>query len=314
MYQYHIAVWRKSQGVDTGIWRRPYGCLDFQRRRILQNDIYDRKKQRREQAEQMNKIQYDKKRLTEAGVVILALVTAAAVGTGSHGKQAAKEERSYEKGRQTAVVLENKKMASGEMTFADGTAVTVELRMKQGTFYNDTMEEYFPGIYTYTNNYEGSYAIVTLDADGETLCETALDKLWKGRDQTFNFPQEFSLKWTDYNKDGCPDFTIGQPQSSSNMGFLLLTVRENGSIALLCREEIASVYDAQKGFSAILEQGSQTGAKTIQTVFYNNATGENERADYVCDERENVYRLVPWKSEVLKEEAAAPISCENRGS
>ena len=98
------------------------------------------------------------------------------------------------------------------------------------------------------------------------------------------------------------------------MGFLLLTVRENGSIALLCREEIASVYDAQKGFSAILEQGSQTGAKTIQTVFYNNATGENERADYVCDERENVYRLVPWKSEVLKEEAAAPISCENRGS
>ena len=57
----------------------------------------------------MNKIQYDKKRLTEAGVVILALVTAAAVGTGSHGKQDAKEERSYEKGRQTAVVLENKR-------------------------------------------------------------------------------------------------------------------------------------------------------------------------------------------------------------
>lgn len=45
----------------------------------------------------MNKLQYDKKRLTEAGVVILALVTAAVVGTGSYEKQDAKEESPYEK-------------------------------------------------------------------------------------------------------------------------------------------------------------------------------------------------------------------------
>lgn len=49
--------------------------------------------------------------------------------------------------------------ASGEMTLSDGTAVTVELCMKKGTCYNDTMKEYFPGIDIYPNNYKGSYVV-----------------------------------------------------------------------------------------------------------------------------------------------------------
>lgn len=221
----------------------------------------------------VNVLRY-KKRSVWASVLILALIAVATIALVFNPKEN-RQEKDYVN-KKTASQLENIKMASGVMPLPDGSDVTVELWMKEGTYYNESMDEYAPSIYTYPQNYEGNYILRTSDGDGNILFETGLEQLWPYRGTVFNFSEEFSLKWTDYNEDGCPDFTLGLPQSSSTRGYLLLTVREDGRLERLCSGdgEISIENSLSEGVSMILEQDEKSGQKTIIGSFYNHAVGE----------------------------------------
>lgn len=236
----------------------------------------------------VNVLRY-KKRSVWASVMILALIAVATLALVFNPKENRQEKDDVNK--KAASQLENIKMASGVMPLSDGSDVTVELWMTEGRYYNETMEEYAPGIYTYPQNYEGNYILRTSDGDGNILFETDLEQLWPNRGTVFNFSEEFSLEWTDYNEDGCPDFTLGLPQSSSTRGYLLLTVREDGRLERLCsgEGEISIENSLSQGFSMKLEQDEESEQKTIIGSFYNNAVGERYLQYYHYNPQSKVY-------------------------
>ena len=120
-----------------------------------------------------------KKRLVWTSTVILALIAVIALAFVFNPKEN-RQEKDYVN-KKTASWLENIKMASGIMPLSDGSDVTVELWMTEGTYYNETMDEYAPSIYTYPQNYEGNYILRTSDGDGNLLFETGLEQLWPNR-------------------------------------------------------------------------------------------------------------------------------------
>lgn len=186
-----------------------------------------------------------------------------------------------------SIALENVKMASGVMVFSSGSEVTVELWLTEGRFYDGTMDEFLPRIDAYSENYEGRYELRTVDGQGGILFQTDLKELWQEANDIFNFPREFTLQWADYNADGCPDFTIGVPQSSVNMGFLLITVRENGALERINREELC--LNSFENFSVVFEHDAKAGKMPITGTRYNNVTGEVENIVYQYDEQTGLY-------------------------
>lgn len=183
--------------------------------------------------------------------------------------------------------FENIKMASAAASLPDGSEVYVELIMTNGKYYDEYWEEYLPSIYTYNRNYEGAYELRTINEKGDILFQINLADLWPDIGDSFNFPGEFELEWTDYNADGCPDFSIGTPYSSSNMGFLLFTMREDGSLEKLSSEDI--LLNNFEKFSVIFEHDSNADGMPITGYFYNNTTGEVENIVYYYNENTGLY-------------------------
>lgn len=183
--------------------------------------------------------------------------------------------------------LDNKKMASGVMPLSDGSEVTVELWLTSGRYYDEYSDDFLPSIYTYSHNYEGTYELLTVNEDGDILFRTDLKELWTDSNDTSNFPYEFELEWTDYNSDGCPDFSIGMPFSSSSMGFLLLTVQEDGSLNKLCSEEI--LLNSFEKFSVVFEHDVNADGMPITGYFYNNVIGETENIIYYYNAQNGLY-------------------------
>lgn len=184
--------------------------------------------------------------------------------------------------------LENIEMASTMLTLSDGSEVTVKLNMISGRYYDEYYEGYLPSIYTYSKNYEGSYELLTVNKNGDIIFRTDLEELWHDMGNTYNFSHMFELESTDYNGDGCPDFSIGMPYSSSNMGFLLLTVSDDGSIRRLCDTEI-QMSGSFGNFSMIFEHGSSEEGKFITGYSYNNILGEVENVTYYYNEESGLY-------------------------
>lgn len=178
-------------------------------------------------------------------------------------------------------------MASGTALQADGNEVTVELWMTSGQYFDEFWEDYLPSIYTYNRNYQGTYALYVKNKDGDILSEKELGDFWPDVDDVFNFPCEFELEWADYNGDGCPDFTVGIPYSSSSMGFLLFTVQEDGNLKRLCDTEIP--LNSFEKFPVIFEHDPETERKPITGYRYNNVIGETESAIYYYDEMNGIY-------------------------
>lgn len=183
--------------------------------------------------------------------------------------------------------FENIKMASATVSLANGSKVSVELIMTNGKYYDEYWEDYLPSIYTYSQNFEGTYELHTVNEYGDILFRIDLKDLWTDTNNTFNFPGEFELEWTDYNSDGCPDFSIGMPYSSSNMGFLLFTVREDGSLERLSSNEI--ILNSFEKFSVIFDHDTETEGMPITGYMYNNTVGEVESVIYYYNEDNRLY-------------------------
>lgn len=183
--------------------------------------------------------------------------------------------------------LENIKMASAEVSLADGSEISVELIMTSGKYYDECSEDYIPSILTYDRNYEGTYELRTVNEKDDILFQINLADLWSDIGSNFNFPGEFKLEWADYNSDGCPDFSIGFPFTSSNMGFQLFTVREDGSLENLSNEEI--LLNSYEKFSVIFEHDSDVYGMPITGYVYDNSICEVESIVYYYNENTGLY-------------------------
>lgn len=183
--------------------------------------------------------------------------------------------------------FENIKMASATVSLADGSEVSVELIMTNGKYYDEYWEDYLPSIYTYDRNFEGTYELRTVNEKGDILFQINLADLWPDIGSNFNFPGEFELEWADYNEDGCPDFSIGMPYSSSNMGFLLFTVREDGNLERISNSDI--MLNSFEKFSVIFDHDTETEGMPITGYMYNNTVGEVESVMYYYNKTNGLY-------------------------
>lgn len=183
--------------------------------------------------------------------------------------------------------LKNIKIASAAVSLADGSKLNIELIMTNGKYYDEYWEDYLPSIYTYDRNFEGDYELRTVNEKGDILFQINLADLWSDIGSSFNFPGEFELEWTDYNADGCPDFSIGMPYSSSNMGFLLFTVREDGSLERISSSEI--MLNSFEKFSVIFDHDTETDGMPITGYMYNNTVGEVESVIYYYNKTNGLY-------------------------
>lgn len=195
-------------------------------------------------------------------------------------------------GGEQPVYMQDVLVAAGDMSIEDGTKITVELRMTEGVYFD--AEHEVPSIYVYEENYKGSYILKTLDESGKVMWEFNLENLWNIDEAgEFNFSKDFVIQSKDYNGDGCPDFSLGQPVSSADYGYILLTVMPDGRIEKLCEETVLCCES--KEFSVEFLQEEYT--KNLLVKAWDNAIGEAREMVYLWDEERCLYK----KSEESKD-------------
>lgn len=183
--------------------------------------------------------------------------------------------------------LREYRLSAKELKLADGKPVTLELWLKEGTYI--TGEDVAPSVGSYEENYQGEYMLVTKDRKGNVLDEHDLNhKSENSAEHIFgtrtNFSGPFDIVQTDYNGDGCPDFTIGVELSSSMSFFVLYTVDEKGRIKSICEDAIPSL---EKEHSILLEQREADGA--LISYGFDNWIGESRKMVYQWDAGKNAY-------------------------
>lgn len=108
-----------------------------------------------------------------------------------------------------------------------------------------------------------------------------------GEETSCNFPGKLDLAWTDYNVDGCPDFTIGMAGSSSTNFYRLYTVLEDGTLAMLCDSEIPGQAGAE--LSVVFEHDTSSEGLPLLGYFWNNELGVGEHWFYYYNQETGLY-------------------------
>lgn len=204
----------------------------------------------------------------------------------SNGTKAQQMQDESYKTKEQPVALTDFLMGQTEMPLGNGT-VTVELWMTKGEYFD--IEHTVPGGGIYAENYQGSYELRTLDVKGKVLDTKKLgaELCFEGEASSCNFPGRIDLAWTDYNMDGCPDFTIGVAGSSSTNFYRLYTVRENGTLAILCESMIPT--GAETELSTVFEHDTSSEGMPILGYFWNNVLGEGEHRYYYYNQETGLY-------------------------
>lgn len=183
------------------------------------------------------------------------------------------------------IYMEDVLVATEDMHIEDGTQITVELWMREGVYFDDEHE--VPSIYVHEENYRGRYVVKTVDESGNILWEFELENLWDICEaDEFNFSKDFTIYSKDYNGDGCPEFSLGQPVSSSDYAYILLTVMPDGRLEKLCEEDILCCES--KVFS--VEFGQEVDSQNLMVEAWDNALGEARKIIYVWDEEMCLYK------------------------
>ena len=172
--------------------------------------------------------------------------------------------------------LANVLMAEVSIDFGECKGYAIKLIMTEGRYY--TEEEVGPGGGTYEENYVGTYILQVTD-DGKVLDEISLNQDWNCGE--INFPGEFALCVSDYNKDGFADFTIGSYGSSNMNMYELYSVGLGGKICNICEK---SLKEASKECSIFLRQ--EEDSTGFYTSMWNNAAGETEHTRWEWKQEE----------------------------
>lgn len=181
-------------------------------------------------------------------------------------------------------------IAQGVLPLYDGSKAKLKLVMTEGIYYT---EEYAggPGGGLYPENYEGMYRLQLYNPDGDLLDTIDLNQDWNyGK---INFPGEFTILYSDYNEDQCPDFTIGNYGSSNGDIYFLYTITKENKIKKIFK---GSIFEANRTSSLVFDHDTQDGLKQFMTYPYNNATGNYEHCIYTWDDTAESFIL----SEVIE--------------
>lgn len=245
-----------------------------------------------------------------AGVVLAVALAAVLLGLAVNPKEQYTQDESYKKEEQP-VALEDFLMGQTEMPLGDGT-VTVELWMTEGVYFD--IEHAVPGGGIYEENYQGSYELRTVDSRGKVLDARQLgaDLSFWGEEASCNFPGKLDLAWTDYNMDGCPDFTIGMAGSSSTNFYQLYTVRGDGTLAELCESMIPG--EAGTELSVVFEHDTSSEGLPLLGYFWNNTTGIGEHWFYYYNQETGLYEEGDKVIPNVEEEGETALSVESGGT
>lgn len=224
-----------------------------------------------------------------AGGCIVAAVTAIGLaanpsGNGSTGNAG------YES-RTQPVTLTNFPVAEGDAVLTGGRKINVQLVMTDGTYFDDRHTD--PGGGIYPENYRGSYEIRVFDSAGKLLSSAALHEADGETDM--NFPGKFRLQFADYNRDGSPDFTVGQWFTSAARAYRIFTVSPVGAVRDIgCKAD--PTQDCNYTDAATCSVKFDTdGNSGFYTVNYNNAAekpGECwEKAHYVWNRNTDSFQF-----------------------
>lgn len=245
------------------------------------------------------------------GGVALAIVLAAVLlGLALNPKEQYAQDESYKKEEQP-VALTDFLMGQTKMPLGNGT-VTVELWMTEGEYFD--IEHAVPGGGIYEENYQGSYELRTVDSWGKVLDTRKLgaDLSFWGEEASCNFPGKLDLAWTDYNMDGCPDFTIGMAGSSSTNFYQLYTVREDGTLAVLCESMIPGQAGAE--LSVVFEHDTSSEGLPLLGYFWNNTTGIGEHWFYYYNQETGLYEEGDKVIPKVENEAETTLPAESGGT
>ena len=160
--------------------------------------------------------------------------------------------------------------ASGRITLANGKQATIQLHTENAKEF-DAAYAGAPGGGIYDLNFQGNYQIKVLDSAEKVLTETDF-KTDDG--QPANFSGEFSLQFDDYNRDGNPDFTIGQWFTSTNFNYQMYTVLPDGKVK---RIDSGSILNLSHDFSVKFEKDKSTG---FYAKVFDNSNGTTEQVHY----------------------------------
>lgn len=133
-------------------------------------------------------------------------------------------------------------LAEGSAQLGSGKNVAVYLEMTKGRYIQAS-----PGESLYPAYFQGNFQFHVSES------EYPFDTLYIGAvvfdgGTELTFPQPFTLEFQDYNRDGNPDFTLGQRNvGSTNMLYQLYSLDVNGSIYDL------SFSDGHKAFMALAD-------------------------------------------------------------
>ena len=167
-------------------------------------------------------------------------------------------------------------LSEAQIDLYNGVKYSFQVVMTEGEYY--TAEDVEPGGGIYDENYKGICELRVLDPNGKILDRANLG--------TYNYPGQFQLRISDYNKDGYPDVTLGSYGSSNWNLFELYTIDSQGKIRNICEDSIAV---GVKDHSVFLTQ-TEEGNTDFYTSVWNNATGQMETIRWVWDQEKRLYR------------------------
>lgn len=195
-------------------------------------------------------------------------------GVRASSASAAASESAYER-------LENHLLGEAFCELPSGRSIWLRLVLSEGEYFTDAYEGYLPGGGTYSVNYRGSYRLEVWDREEKCLCTYPLNEDFDG--QAMNFPGEVELSLFDYNRDGLPEFSIGQYGSSSANLYQIYTLDDSGNLLKCCAGPVAD-SSGLENFSVMFPCIEKDMGKGFYTRVWNNALGRMESAAYRWDE------------------------------
>lgn len=154
-----------------------------------------------------------------------------------------------------------------DSTSATSKASRIVLAMTDGHY----LVEHEPGPFM-GPNWTGDFELQLLDDRRQIVSTIRLNESF----EELRFQKPFSFQFADYNKDGHPDFAIGQYASSNVYVYRLFTIIDD-NIKELPIEPDQEILSSERVYSILFTKGSNA---SFETVFYNNEAGKSFKRVY----------------------------------
>lgn len=146
-----------------------------------------------------------------------------------------------------------------------------------------------------TKTWKGHFHLELLNKQNELLDAVPLQPLFGDGELTFDERYRFDISFNDYNRDGNPDFTIGQYENEHNFKYILFSLTENG-IEVLIDEPFSASYDRYS--TELARQRQPSGFKIWH---YDSETQSTVETEYVLENNQLVKLIYPDYSKYFEQ-------------